>query len=177
MEDNKDLEREDNERKQHIDRKEDFECQDEFDATDYELEQEWADKLGMDFDPSRVTPPPVPEEFSPAHHNLQESYPSDSHGPVPPIPASYSPLSEERAREPMPPTFMLWAVLATICCCLPAGVVAIVFSSSVSSKYFARDYKGARRASRNAEIWIIVSIVAGIIGNTLYFPLMLMMPS
>jgi hypothetical protein len=40
----------------------------------------------------------------------------------------------------------------------------------------ARDFEGARRASRNAEIWIIVSIVAGIVSNALYVPLTLLMP-
>ena len=52
----------------------------------------------------------------------------------------------------------------------------IVFSSQVSSRYYARDYEGARRASRQAEIWIIVSIVAGVIVNALYMPLSLLMP-
>ena len=77
----------------------------------------------------------------------------------------------------MPPTFMIWAILSTICCCLPAGVVAIIFSSQVSSKYFARDYEGARKASERTEMWIIASIVLGIIVNALYMPLSLLMPS
>lgn len=64
-----------------------------------------------------------------------------------------------------------------ICCCMPAGIVAIIYSASVSSRYFARDYAGARRASRNAQIWIIVSIVTGIVANALYVPLTLLMPS
>ena len=79
-------------------------------------------------------------------------------------------------RRPMPPTYMVWAIVTTILCCLPAGVVAIVYSSMVSSKYFAQDYEGARRASRNAEVWIIASIVLGVIVNAFYWPMALMLP-
>lgn len=145
----------------------------------YGIEEEWAEKLGMDFDPDRIAPPPIPDgqpegEIHPeAVQQPQQasgSYVFDATRQQAPFPGQMP------EREPMPPTYMLWAVLATICCCMPAGIVAIIFSSSVSSKYFSRDYEGARRASRNAEIWIIVSIVAGIIANALYLPLMLLAP-
>lgn len=156
----------------------------------FELEQEWAEKLGMDFDPGQASsPPPVPEEERrrepeepPMYVMPAEEYPGRPQYGQPagtpdgvPTPDSMNP--ESMRPQPMPPTYMLWAVLTTICCCLPAGIVAIVFASSVSSKYFARDYEGARKASRNAEIWIIVSIVAGVIVNALYLPLTLLMPN
>ena len=65
-------------------------------------------------------------------------------------------------------------MLATILCCFIPGIVAIVFSSMVSTRYFNGDFEGARRASRMAEIWIIVSIVAGVISNSLYLPMMML---
>lgn len=76
-------------------------------------------------------------------------------------------------REPMPETYLVWSVIITLLCCLIPGVVAIIFSASVSSKYYAGDIEGARRASRNAQIWCIVSIIAGIVWATLYMPLTL----
>lgn len=91
----------------------------------------------------------------------------NNNAPVPPAP----PMRQ------MPPTYLVWAIISTLCCCMPAGIVAIVFSSMVSSRFYARDYEGAAKASRNAEIWIIVSIVAGVVSNALYFPLMLLLPS
>lgn len=150
---------------------------------EFKVEEEWAETLGMDFDAKRVaesqTPPPAPEEQLPP----QAGMPGGNRippvyvmppGPDVPVP---DPMPGHGFRpEPMPPTYLLWAILATICCCLPAGIVAIVFSSSVSTKYYSRDYEGARRASRNAEIWIIASIVAGIVVNALYMPLSLMIP-
>lgn len=73
----------------------------------------------------------------------------------------------------MPETYLVWSVIITLLCCLIPGVVAIIFSASVSSKYYAGDIEGARRASRNAQIWCIVSIIAGIVWATLYMPLTL----
>ena len=130
------------------------------------VDEEWAERLGVDFDRERAaTPPPVPE--------------GKPRQTMPPHPMYVmDPASEplQPMREPMPPTYMVWSILATICCCLPAGIAAIVFSAGVSSRYFARDYEGARRASRRAEIWIIVSIVTGVVFNALYMPLSLLLP-
>lgn len=128
----------------------------------YEVEKEWASKLGMRFDEERLAPPEQPLPPTPPP-------------PVPPV--SPVPPHMYRFHEPMPPTYMVWAIISTICCCLPAGIVAIFFSSQVSTRYYSRDYEGARRASERAEIWIIAAIVAGVIVNALYFPLMLMFPS
>lgn len=118
-----------------------------------DLDGEWAERLGMDYDPARVrqTPPPPPYV----------------------APEAYASAMEPPHHEPMPPTYLIWAIVCTLCCCMPAGVVAIVYASQVSSKYFARDYAGARKASHTAEIWIIASIVVGVIFNALYLPLSL----
>ena len=65
-------------------------------------------------------------------------------------------------REPTPyvPNHLVWAIAATIFCCLPAGVIAIVYAAQVNGMLDAGDYIGARRASRNAKIWAIVSMAA-----------------
>lgn len=72
--------------------------------------------------------------------------------------------------EPMPSTWLVWSVVTTILCCFVPGIIAIIQSARVSSKYYAGDIEGAKRASRNAEIWIIISFVLGVISNTLYIP-------
>ncbi|MDE6226697.1 MAG: CD225/dispanin family protein [Muribaculaceae bacterium] len=73
----------------------------------------------------------------------------------------------------MPKSYLVWAIVVTILCCLVPGVVAIIFASQVSSKYYSGDIEGAKRASRNAEIWIIVSFVLGVLSATLYLPIAL----
>ena len=73
----------------------------------------------------------------------------------------------------MPPTFLVWAVVMTVFCCTVPGIVAIIYSAQVSSKFYQGDFEGASRASRRAEIWIIVSFVLGVLVSTLYLPLMI----
>ena len=64
--------------------------------------------------------------------------------------------------KPMPPAYFLPAILSTVFCCLPAGIIAIIFSSKVSGRYYAGNYEGALKASRMARIWTIVSFSVGI---------------
>lgn len=65
----------------------------------------------------------------------------------------------------MPSTYLGWNIAATILCCVPAGIVGIIYSSMVRSKYNLGDYQGAAKASSNASLWFILSIVLGIIGG------------
>lgn len=125
------------------------------------VDEEWAETLRMNFDESRLasTPPPVPGSS--------------------PSPATYAPYSpyvnpvKAPEREPMPSTWLVWAIIVTICCCTIPGIVAIIFSSQVATRYATGDYEGARRASRNAEIWIIVSFVVGLVSASIYLPIMM----
>ena len=81
---------------------------------------------------------------------------------------------EDAVRNPtnsMPPTYLVWSIVMTILCCTVPGIVAIIYSAQVSSKFYQGDIQGAQRASQRAEIWIIVSFVVGVLSNTLYLPL------
>lgn len=68
-------------------------------------------------------------------------------------------------------------MISTVCCCLPLGVVAIFFAAQVSTKYYARDFEGAKKASERAELWIILAIALGVAFNILYMPLSLLSSS
>lgn len=61
------------------------------------------------------------------------------------------------------PTYLVWAILVTLFCFLPTGIVAIVFASQVSSKLQAGDVPGATDASNKAKMWTIISAVAGVL--------------
>lgn len=119
------------------------------------VDQRWAESLKVDYDPSRIVPPPVPgADLRSAEAPRQETR-----------------VGEERP--PMPKSYLVWSVLATVLCCFIPGIIAIICSSQVASKYYSGDYEGAYRSSRNAEIWIIVSFVLGVLSSTLYLPFML----
>ena len=64
---------------------------------------------------------------------------------------------------------MALAVLTTVLCCLPLGIVSIVYAQKVDGLYFAGDYAGALEASKNARKWAIIGMIAGIAVGILYF--------
>jgi uncharacterized membrane protein YjgN (DUF898 family) len=68
----------------------------------------------------------------------------------------------------MPSTYLIPAILCTLLCCLPTGVVAIVFAARVTSKWNAGDVAGATEASNRAKTWSIVSVAAGLVVGAIY---------
>ena len=66
------------------------------------------------------------------------------------------------------PNYLVQAILVTICCCLPAGIVAIVYAAQVNGKVASGDYEGALRYSRSAKTWCWVSLGVGIAVTLIY---------
>lgn len=63
---------------------------------------------------------------------------------------------------------MLMAILTTLFCCLPLGIVGIMYASKVDSLYSSGDYNGAVEASKNAKKWCLIGIVGGFIVSVIY---------
>ena len=55
------------------------------------------------------------------------------------------------------PNYLVFAILATVFCCLPAGVPAIVYAAQVNGKLQMGDWAGAQVASNNAKLWCMIS--------------------
>jgi hypothetical protein len=68
-----------------------------------------------------------------------------------------------------PKTWLVHAILTTIFCCLPLGIVGIVYASKVSSLYRLGDNNGALDASRNAGKWVKYGFISGLVFWILYF--------
>lgn len=64
--------------------------------------------------------------------------------------------------------YLVLSIISTVCCCLPFGVVGIVYAAKINSAMNAGDYAEAERSARLAKIWIIVAFVVGIIVNVIY---------
>lgn len=58
------------------------------------------------------------------------------------------------------PNHLVWAILTTLFCCLPLGVVSIVHAAQVDGRRAAGDIDGAYAASDKARFWAIMSVVA-----------------
>lgn len=78
------------------------------------------------------------------------------------------PQAQAAQRPPMPPTHLGDAVLVTLFCCLPAGIVAIVKGAGVSGAYASGDYERAQRLSREAGTWTWVSAGLGLLFGLIY---------
>ena len=63
----------------------------------------------------------------------------------------------------------MWAILATLFCCLPLGIVSIVFAAQVDTKWNRGDWNGAVESSGRARMWLIVSVVASVVVIIGYF--------
>jgi len=70
---------------------------------------------------------------------------------------------------PKPKNWILQAILVTLFCCMPLGIVAIIFASQVDQKYNQGDYLGATKASKNAKSFITFTGIAGILMWVIYF--------
>lgn len=105
--------------------------------------------------PDWVAASQVPE----LSHLLPPSQQPPSYQPQP----SYGPQQPYGVQPPMPDTYMVWAVLVTVFCCLPFGIVSIVKASQVSSLYSQGRYQEAVAASEAAKKWAIWSAIAGVV--------------
>lgn len=61
------------------------------------------------------------------------------------------------------PNYLIPAILATLFCCLPVGVVSIIFAAQVNSKLAAGDIAGATDASKKAKMFMFIAIGLGLL--------------
>ena len=75
-----------------------------------------------------------------------------------------------------PDNNLVWAILCTVLCCLPLGIVAIIKSTKVKELWMAGDQAGAEKAAADAKkyaiwgaavasiLWVLYIIVFFVIG-------------
>jgi hypothetical protein len=69
--------------------------------------------------------------------------------------------------------YLVFAILATVFCCLPAGIPAIVYAAQVNGKLQVGDVAGAQAASNNAKMWCFISLGLGLGVIVLYMILIM----
>lgn len=78
-------------------------------------------------------------------------------GPTPPMPPASKPNN-----------YLALAILSTIFCCLPFGIVSIVFASKVDSQWNAGDYNGAMESARKAKTWFWLAFGIGLVVDIIW---------
>ncbi|HBR53876.1 MAG TPA: hypothetical protein DEA82_06695 [Flavobacteriaceae bacterium] len=67
-----------------------------------------------------------------------------------------------------PDNNLVWAIICTVLCCLPLGIVSIIKSTKVKTLWLQGDHAGAQKAADDAKKWAIWGMVIGAIGITIY---------
>ncbi|HLR55638.1 MAG TPA: CD225/dispanin family protein [Actinomycetales bacterium] len=70
-----------------------------------------------------------------------------------------------------PPNYLVFGILTTLLCCLPLGVISIIFATQVNTKWQQGDVAGAQKASSNAKNLAIWSALVGAVAVILTFVL------
>jgi predicted secreted protein len=112
-------------------------------------------------------PPPPPPPPPSGGGGYGAPPPGGGYGPPPPGGGYGAPQGAP------PPNHLVWAILTTLFCCLPFGIVSIVFAAQVNSKWAAGDVAGAHESSQKARRWAMVSAIVGIVVIGLYLVVVL----
>lgn len=57
--------------------------------------------------------------------------------------------------------YLVLAILTTLCCCIPPGIVSIVYAAQVNPKVQIGDLAGAQQSAHNARLWAFIGIGLG----------------
>ncbi len=74
----------------------------------------------------------------------------------------------EEMMPPKPENYLVWAILSTVCCCLPFGIVSIVYAAKVDSLYTSKQYEAALEASGKAKMWALIAAGSGVAVGIIY---------
>lgn len=68
-----------------------------------------------------------------------------------------------------PKNWLVESILVTCLCCLPLGIVGIIYSLKVEDLWFAGRHEEAQRAGREAGKWVKIAFIIGLITGVLFF--------
>lgn len=68
-----------------------------------------------------------------------------------------------------PDNLLVWSILSTILCCVPLGIVAIIFSNKVDTLWAQGDYVGAEDAVKKAKMFCLIALGCGLVFDFICF--------
>lgn len=107
----------------------------------------------MDLADIFVSVPPAPVE------HVAPTYPQ----PGPPYSYQQSNYQQPNMRKPQ--SYLWLAILSTLFCCLPFGIVSIVYASKVDSAWAQGDYAEAESNSDKAKMWGLIAVGLGFVSS------------
>jgi len=92
-----------------------------------------------------IIPPPLNQPFSSAQYGTQQRFPAAP-----------------------PPSLTGWAVAVTFLCCLPGGIVALIYANKAKSQWALGNFAEAESAYKTAKSVLIFSVIAGVVISLIY---------
>lgn len=122
----------------------------------------------------------VPNSAAPEEFNAQSAYnPQQSNNPVPPQGYSnYQATPQQPGYAPYqaspsgggiqtnPTVLLVWSIINLICCCLPLGIVGLVFTLTAKNEFTP---EGQEKKLKYAFICNLIGTIVGLIVEVIYF--------
>lgn len=83
--------------------------------------------------------------------------------------STQAPNGTQSGSQRRPDSNLVWGILTTILCCLPFGIVSIVYAAKVDALWAQGLYDEARAASKSAGKWAMWAAISCAIIMALYF--------
>ena len=114
---------------------------------------------------SRAEPEPPPPSPPPPTYVPEQPVrdPGPDYEPFRGGAREYEPFRGTEGHPPKVPNYLVQAILVTLFCCVPFGIVAIVYAAQVNGKVALGDLEGAWRTSRSAKNWAWISFGVGLV--------------
>lgn len=65
--------------------------------------------------------------------------------------------------------YMILAIFTVLMCCMPLGIVSIIYASRINGLLRTGDYAGARDAAGKVKLFSIIGIIGGLVSMLLFF--------
>ncbi len=79
------------------------------------------------------------------------------------------PHAQRPAKEGEPTNYLAYSIIATLLCCLPTGIVSIIYANKANSLWANGSYEEAIDAKNKARTWLFVTIGLGILSYIIGF--------
>jgi len=89
--------------------------------------------------------------------------------PYDPVVKATPPMTQAPVIGERPPDYLAFSIIVTLCCCMPMGVVAIVFSANSRSMLESGNLEGAKEAADKARLFCWLALGLGLVSNLLAF--------
>lgn len=103
-----------------------------------------------------------PQQFT--NQPMQSQQPVSQYQQVPPQ------YNQPYNQQPKPNinNYLIWSILCTIFCCLPCGIVGIVYSNKVNTALNMGNIEEAIKSSKTAKTWNLVGTIVGAVIALIY---------